>query len=40
MGGSELASNLGKYDSKNCDVFAMGWTWVRRVRREVSFQGC
>ena len=32
--GCDLASTLCKYDLRKGDLFVMGWTRVRRVRRE------
>ena len=29
----DLASTLCKYDLRKCDLFVLGWTRVRRVRR-------
>ena len=31
--GCDLASTLCKYDLRNCDLFVLSWTRVRRVRR-------
>ena len=38
--GCDLASTLCKYDLRKGDLFVLSLARVRRVRRDVSLQGC
>ena len=38
--GCDLVSTSCKYDLRQGDLFVLSWAMVRRVRQEVSLQGC